>query len=98
MDEKRIASVTLSNIGDFSMKLVIEFDDNTFVTDYPVRTSEGTMYEYPERIPNEIRASVDFAFQHNRDHDAILEANEHGHPNWSHRYAYGPCTKPSASA
>ena len=25
--------------------------------------------------------------------DGIEEAKEHGHPEWSHAMAYGPCTK-----
>lgn len=27
--------------------------------------------------------------------DSQAEAREHGHPNWSHAVAHGPCTKPS---
>ena len=27
--------------------------------------------------------------------DGIREAIAHGHPNWSHLFAYGPCKKES---
>lgn len=27
---------------------------------------------------------------------AIKEAQDHGHPAWSHKYGHGPCTLPSA--
>lgn len=26
---------------------------------------------------------------------AVAEAREHGHPQWSHAVAYGPCVKPT---
>ena len=98
-------TVTFSDITSSGMKVTLERNDNTFVVDYPVWCdfSDGShivSYNNPEQIPSEIRDTIETVILYTREafhNEAIREANEHGHPNWSHAMAYGPCTLPSVT-
>lgn len=104
METGRIVQVTYGEITNSNLRLVIQFDSDEFVVDYPVLVryengDETVLFDNPERIPEDIRNAVLSIMRYNRDYEttmAIREAESHGHPDWSHMYAYGPCTKDSA--
>lgn len=73
MDEKRISTITYSSISSRSMKVVINYDDGTSHTDYPVwcdyTNHSDVSYDYPELIPSAIQDAIRSIFEYTRDYE-----------------------------
>lgn len=59
--------VTIEVAGQNSCKLEIEYQNGTFVVDYPIRYPDGSVgYNWPERVPEYAKRQVEKFLAQNR--------------------------------